>query len=460
VNPAFYKILGFTSGSATGRLATEFYRVSEAPFLEQYAAVASGAPPLEMEVEFDPLGKFFKVSAYSHRHQSFVTVFEDITVRKQTEATLKDITHRLELAQELGRSGWWEYDVVNDRATWPDVSHALFGHDPADTTFDNKRFRQLIPAEYHDYYDSQLKKLLDEGMAEFLYPITRPDGQTCWIWSRGEAEYDASGSPVRLFGIMQDITDRKRLEEDHRRNTQRLLAIFNTVPVGIILVKDRIVLEANPRITQLLGYEPREILGRETRRFYVDDEEWSRIGNELETGLAASDLVSLDARVRHKDGRLKYVLMTCSRLYDETPPTILAALQDITQRKEMEDALKASEGRFREIIDASPMPLSLSNDHGKILYINPAFVNTLGYTLEDIPTIDDFWPKGYPEPAYREEVIQKWWQRVVQCEQSQTPFVPMEVRICCKDGSTRTMLATCTLLSGFAEKTRLVTSLQ
>ncbi|WP_419660938.1 two component system sensor kinase, hybrid [Desulfosarcina variabilis str. Montpellier] len=329
-NPAFYKILGLAPGSAPGQMATDLFGVPDAPNIGEFSAVALGNERFEKEIEFDPMGIIFKLSVYSHRPKSFVTVFED-------------------------------------------------------------------------------------------------------------------------------ITDRKRLEKDHRKTTQHLLAIYNTVPVGILLVKDRIVLEANPCMTQLLGYETAEIIGQETRRFYIDDEEWRRIGHELDTGLATSNLVSIDARVRHKDGSVKYALMTCSRLSDETPPIILAALQDITDRKEMEEALKVSEGRFREIIDSSPMPLSISNDHGKILYTNPAFVDTLGYTLEDIPTIDDFWHKGYPDPAYREEVIQKWWQRVIQSEKELSPFAPMEVRICGKDSSTRIMLATSTLLSGFAEKTRLVT---
>ena len=271
-NPAFYKILGLAPGSAPGQMATDLFGVPDAPNIGEFSAVALGNERFEKEIEFDPMGIIFKLSVYSHRPKSFVTVFED-------------------------------------------------------------------------------------------------------------------------------ITDRKRLEKDHRKTTQHLLAIYNTVPVGILLVKNRIVLEANPCMTQLLGYETAEIIGQETRRFYIDDEEWRRIGHELDTGLATSNLVSIDARVRHKDGSVKYALMTCSRLSDETPPIILAALQDITDRKEMEEALKVSEGRFREIIDSSPMPLSISNDHGKILYTNPAFVDTLGYTLEDIPTIDDFWHKGYPDPA-------------------------------------------------------------
>ena len=351
------------------------------------------------------------LSAYSHRHNSFVTVFEDITMRKQSETQLQDVTHKLELAQELGRSGWWEYDVVNEKAKWPDVSYALFGHDPADTTFDYERFQQLIHPEYRADYETQLKKLLDEGIAEFLYPITQPDGQTRWIWTRGEAEYNENGKPVRLFGILQDITDRKRLEEAHRKSTQHLFAIYNTVPVGILLVKDRIVLEANPRMTQLLGYETAKIIGQQTRRFYIDDEEWKRIGDDLQSGLATRNLVSLDARVRHKDGSPKYVLMTCSRLSDESPSTILAALQDITERKEMEDALKASEGRFRALIEASAQIVWSCDPKGEVTEDSPSWRAYTGQSYEQ-------W-RGYGyadaiHPKDRETVIDRWHEGLKQ----------------------------------------------
>lgn len=106
-----------------------------------------------------------------------------------------------------------------------------------------------------------------------------------------------------------------------------------------------------------------------------------------------------------------------------------------------EEALRESEYRFRAIFDASLVPMAINDDPGNITLLNQAFVQTLGYTLEDIPTLEDWWPRGYPDPQYRQWVVSTWQKRLVDAELSGQPFVPMELNVCCKDGSVRVFLA-------------------
>ncbi|MBK7001018.1 MAG: PAS domain S-box protein [Rhodoferax sp.] len=106
-----------------------------------------------------------------------------------------------------------------------------------------------------------------------------------------------------------------------------------------------------------------------------------------------------------------------------------------------EEALRESEYRFRAIFDASLVPMAINDDPGNITLLNQVFVQTLGYTLEDIPTLEDWWLRGYPAPQYRQQVASTWQKRLVDAELSGQPFVPMELNICCKDGSVRVFLA-------------------
>ena len=68
-----------------------------------------------------------------------------------------------------------------------------------------------------------------------------------------------------------------------------------------------------------------------------------------------------------------------------------------------EETLQEYGVHFQNIIDASPVPYAL-NDDNNIIYINPAFTKTFGYEITDIPTLSDWWPKAYPDHAYREWV--------------------------------------------------------
>ena len=119
--------------------------------------------------------------------------------------------------------------------------------------------------------------------------------------------------------------------------------------------------------------------------------------------------------------------------------------------------LEASENRSRAIIEASPVPHALNDAQGKITYLNASFVRTFGYTLEDIRTLQEWWPKAYPEPVYREWVARAWQERMKQAERDNTEFVPLEVDIFCKDGKTRSVLAGATLIGTASEGIQLVT---
>ncbi len=265
-------------------------------------------------------------------------MFDDITERKEARSQLQKLTEKLKSAHLMGNSGWWEYDIISDSVFWPEETYKLWGLTP-DTKLNYDLLLGMIHADYHDYHNSQIERMLKEGTADLSYPITRPDGEISWIWVRGEVEYDSDGEPKKLFGTLQDITKQKRLNEELRRTGDRLKAIFDTAPVGIILVQDRIVIDANPRIAQMLGYEQQEIIGNETRQFYIDDMEWNRVEKKVYTGLKKKNRVTADAHFRRKDGSNRFFIMNCSILSEEAPPLALAVMQDITQRKQAEAVL-------------------------------------------------------------------------------------------------------------------------
>jgi PAS domain S-box-containing protein len=103
--------------------------------------------------------------------------------------------------------------------------------------------------------------------------------------------------------------------------------------------------------------------------------------------------------------------------------------------------LRASESRFRGIIQASPVPYALNDDRQNITYLNSAFVRTFGYDQADIPTLADWWPKAYPDAAYRQWAATTWQARLDAATQTGAKFQPVELDIRCKDGTLRTVVA-------------------
>ena len=107
----------------------------------------------------------------------------------------------------------------------------------------------------------------------------------------------------------------------------------------------------------------------------------------------------------------------------------------------MENELKASEAKFRSIIEVSPVPMALLNDEQlSLTFLNPAFMQTFGYNLDDIPTLADWWPKAYPDPVYRQWVKATWQMAMEKAKQEHTDIPPLELVIRCKNSSIKNVI--------------------
>ncbi|MDD2729983.1 MASE3 domain-containing protein [Malikia sp.] len=125
----------------------------------------------------------------------------------------------------------------------------------------------------------------------------------------------------------------------------------------------------------------------------------------------------------------------------------VGTVQDITRRVQTERTLRESEDRLRAIIDTSPVPMLISTSH-QIASVNQAFVKIFGYTANELLTLEGFRSKVYPDPDYRQQVIEEWQARREISNRDGTPFEPIEVRIRCKDGSFKTVLGESAALPG------------
>ncbi|MEI6226770.1 MAG: PAS domain S-box protein, partial [Deltaproteobacteria bacterium] len=112
---------------------------------------------------------------------------------------------------------------------------------------------------------------------------------------------------------------------------------------------------------------------------------------------------------------------------------------DITDRKRSEEALRRSEVHFRQLVSALPIPVAFYNGRGDVVTLNERFTRLLGYTLEDIPTVDEWFRKAYPDEHYRDQVAKAWAGRVRDVAGRGVETPAGEVRVTCKSGEVRTL---------------------
>jgi PAS domain S-box-containing protein len=115
------------------------------------------------------------------------------------------------------------------------------------------------------------------------------------------------------------------------------------------------------------------------------------------------------------------------------------------------------DARLLAVVDACPVPMALNDEQQRITLLNRAFVETYGYTRDDIPDLAAWWPRAYPDPGYRERVAAAWQVELERSRRAGARFVPIEVALVAKDGRTKTALVAAASLGGALQGTHLVT---
>lgn len=140
-------------------------------------------------------------------------------------------------------------------------------------------------------------------------------------------------------------------------------------------------------------------------------------------------------------GEIKYVLERCKHYKDKAGKVIksIGMVQDLTLDIMAKQERKHLELQFKAVIDAAPIPFAI-NKNQDITYLNPAFINTFGYTLNDIPDHYHWWSKAYPDQEYRKFAQQKWDEYIKESQGNLKHFKPLEIEIVCKNGTKKRVL--------------------
>ncbi|MCB1174337.1 MAG: PAS domain S-box protein [Leptospiraceae bacterium] len=174
-------------------------------------------------------------------------------------------------------------------------------------------------------------------------------------------------------------------------------------------------------------------------------EAWQNIRRAVEQGIAVEDHI---VHFEHPVKGRRTLQINGHPVHDSsgTVTAINGVVEDITERRRTFEKLASSESKFRSLIANIPLALGLMNNAGHLDFINAEFTRLFGYSAAEIPTIDAWYLKAYPDPEYRQFIVDKWNRVVAESVEEQTTIPREHLRVTKKDGSTVDVLISGILL--------------
>ena len=290
----------------------------------------------------------------------FNVTAEDITERERERALLALAGQNLARAHEIGQMGSWEWDIATRAFDWSEGLYRLFGVD-SDIELSTATIGDLLHPDDREEVGSRIREALasyDEIGFEFR--IVKPDGAVRHMVVTIEVARDAGGAPVKLFGVVQDITERKQAEEALRRSQHNLSEAERIGHSGSwdydVATNTTVWSESMFRI-----FDPdMDIAGRELlagtgliNSFFNDmvhPDDRERLLLALYAAFGGEAPYDIEYRIVRKDGTIRDIHATAEVVRNEIgePLQMVGRIEDITERKQAEQTLRRSEHNLNE----------------------------------------------------------------------------------------------------------------
>ncbi len=353
---------------------------------------------------------------------SLVGVTRNITEKKQQEEKLKYSESILMESQKIAEMGQYELDI--NKGIWypSDLLKKIYGIDNNYTT-DINGWLKIIHEEYRERMSNYLKNEVIKAKNNFdhVYKIRRiNDGETRWIQGHGKLYFDEVGNPIRIIGVVQDITLRKMHEESIRESEERYRSVVSSIHEGIFMQNcNSEIITANNNAQKILGLSDNEIV---SHNFW--DKRWATIHEDgspfppethpakvtLKTGKPQTNVIM---GLPKPEGIITWISINSEPLFmpdEDKPYAVVISFTDITERKNTEKKLKESEAKYRELVENNLAGVFRTSLKGEVLDCNTAFAQLFGHATKDV-VMHKFAADYYPTYEYREKYVKLLFER-------------------------------------------------
>jgi two-component system cell cycle sensor histidine kinase/response regulator CckA len=314
----------------------------------------------------------------------------EITERKRAEEVLKTSEERFRITAESLMDVVYDWDI-KEKVDWYGDIDGIMGYPLGGFPRTIEGWAATIHPEDKDRVMAALEGQL-KGVAPYVveYRIGKRDGEWRWWSARGTTLRDDRGEPYKMIGSITDITERKRAEEALRESEQRFRALFEGASEGVFQSTPggqyRL---ANPALAKMLGYaSSQELIAGVTdigRQLNVD----LGVRAEFQRRIAEQgEVQNFEFQACRKDGATIWLSENAHAVRDASGAVLYyeGILQNITERKRAEEAMRESEERFSGAFEHAPIGVALVSPDGRYLKVNRVLCDLVGYSEAELLT--------------------------------------------------------------------------
>jgi PAS domain S-box-containing protein len=319
--------------------------------------------------------------------------------RRNAEIELKITNDRLRRSVEAGKCVGWDWDIRTGYDRWFGDLETVFGI-PSHTYYGRvEDFRQRIFPDDRELVWKAVadsRKSREPYVAEFR--VMRLDGTVRWITARGQFYYGANGDAERMLGMAVDITERKQAEEALKKSEEKFATAFQQSPLALTVttLNDHRYLDVNETFEKMTGWQRNEVIGRTPFdiNLWVDPSERSKMVKEVR---AKGTVRNIDVHFHCKNGDARVALGSIGLIEIEGEPCLISVIADITDRRQIQEELRASEARLAGIVGSAMDAIIATDEEQNIVLFNTAAEKVFGCTAaEAIGTaIERFIPERF-----------------------------------------------------------------
>jgi len=356
---------------------------------------------------------------------------EVFTKEKQSHADIRDTVNYLQSILRTTRDGFW---VLDSGGNFIDVNNAyceMSGYSRDEIL--HMKIPDIDADEKQEDAAERMKRIISTGSEIFQVRHRRKDGTLF------DVEISASflgGSRDKIICFCRDITERKKTEAALQKSEKKYKSLYNNLRDAIIVVnKKREITDCNTAFTDLFGYSLSEIEGKTTSMLYASSEDYEALGKMMEEQEDDSNFI-YQTRYRKKSGEIIQGEKKIQYLLDEegNPEGFIGLIRDISERKKLEKDLIESEEKFRLFVETAPIGIIILDQNERVLYLNKKFESLFGYTMDDIPSVQEWWEAAYPDKEFRKKVQEIWKKNTQYAIEHHTEISPLQFPVNCKDG--------------------------